>query len=172
MLALVLLAADNIEEGDKLIDLIREYQNQMYKAAFNVVHNRQDAEDAVQNTFLYLIKHRKMPDPSDPKAGLLLLISVRQRAINIYNYNKSHTHISLQDIEDTAEQDSSAERAAEIADAVEKLQPDLQELLLLRYTEMLTTSEIAALKGMKPDTVQKKLKKARQKLHDILTEGE
>ena len=172
MLALVLLVADNIEEGDELIKLIRKYQDQMYKAAFSIVHNEHDAEDAVQNTFLYLINHNKMPDPSDPNAGILLLISVRQRAINIYNYNKSHTHISLQDIEDTAEQDSSAERAAEIADAVEKLQPDLQELLLLRYTEMLTTSEIAKLKGMKLDTLQKKLKKARQKLHDILTEGE
>lgn len=41
-------------------ELVERYQNSLYAVAFNVCKNQQDAEDAVQDTFLqYIITAKK-----------------------------------------------------------------------------------------------------------------
>lgn len=40
-------------------ELVERYQNSLYAVAFNVCKNQQDAEDAVQDTFLQIITAKK-----------------------------------------------------------------------------------------------------------------
>ena len=51
-----------------------------------------------------------------------------------------------------------------------KLPEDLTELLELFYFRGYSTQEIAKIKGMKQDTIQKKLKKSKLLLKKMLTE--
>ena len=44
-------------------ELVERYQNSLYAVAFNVCKNQQDAEDAVQDTFLqflYRLSHESL----------------------------------------------------------------------------------------------------------------
>ena len=40
-------------------ELVERYQNSLYAVAFNVCKNQQDAEDAVQDTFLQYYNSKK-----------------------------------------------------------------------------------------------------------------
>lgn len=40
-------------------ELVERYQNSLYAVAFNVCKNQQDAEDAVQDTFLQYLTAKK-----------------------------------------------------------------------------------------------------------------
>ena len=59
MLALYLQMLDTPEEKIRFEQIYEKYRGLMYHVADNILHNRQDAEDAVHNAFLQIIKHFK-----------------------------------------------------------------------------------------------------------------
>lgn len=72
MLLLALSMVETAEEAAKLTRLYELYSTEMYHAAKNILRNHHDAEDAMQNAFVQLIRlldHIK--DPEAPVPGLM-----------------------------------------------------------------------------------------------------
>ena len=70
------------------------YEQKMFRVALSVLHNESLAEDAVQEAFLQLIKHKvhfDMADSDDCKRYIITVI--RNASINIYNKRKNENHI-------------------------------------------------------------------------------
>ncbi len=170
MLMLLLLSIEDFETSDNVSLLYRKYAKSLWKIAYNVVKNHEDAEDAVGDAFESLIKRGTLLPADDPRARAQLIVAVKNRAINIYNRKLREKSLRAELSEDQAiEQPPSPEEMA-LADVIVRLPEELSELLVLYYYDGYTTKEIANAKDMKQDTVQKKIKKARELLKEMLSE--
>lgn len=70
------------------------YEQKMYRVAYSILHDESLAEDAVQDAFLKLIKHKvhfENADSDDCKRYIITVI--RNAAINIYNKRKGEMKV-------------------------------------------------------------------------------
>ena len=87
MLLLALSMVETAEEAAKLTRLYELYSTEMYHAAKNILRNHHDAEDAMQNAFVQLIRlldHIK--DPESPSTRAYVISAVQSRATDLYRY--------------------------------------------------------------------------------------
>lgn len=89
MLSFYLAVLDTDEDRSDFEKLYLEHRQTMYKVAFSVLNNREDAEDAVHKAFVKIADNfsrvKKIPEQ---EITAYLVITVRNAAINIYNRNK------------------------------------------------------------------------------------
>ena len=173
MLLFLLMAMDDPTAAGNAELLYEQFEKMLYRVAYRQVHNREDAEDAIIEAFLVLHKTGRLPDANDPKAAGLLAEVVKRKAIDIYNRNmRQGTDISIDDIEtESLKQSSGAADPGSglfLKEAIKRLPQDMQDVLILRYYHGFTTKEIAQVQGLKQDTVQKRIKRARELLKDQL----
>ena len=58
-------------QEDDLERLVREHARLVYRVAFSVLRHHHDAEDAVQETFMRVLRYRaKLKEVREPKTGL------------------------------------------------------------------------------------------------------
>lgn len=170
MLALLLMPLDDPGESDNLTLIVRNYQDRLYARAFRMLENREDAEDAVQQVFLALAKNHSAPDIKDPACAAILLTAVGNKARNILKTkNRSETD-ELTDSVPAAPSGLSGEDLDLLKSAIGRLPDDLREAIILCYFAGYTTKEIAKYQNVKQDTVQKRIKRAKEMLREMLKE--
>ena len=173
MLLLLLMALDDPSAAANAELLYTQFEKMLYRVAFRQVHNKEDAEDAIIEAFLVLHKAGRLPDAADPKAAGLLAEVVKRKAIDIYNRNTRHeTDLSVDDTENGVIQlqanTTDPGDSLSLKDAIRRLPQELQDVLILYYYHGLSTKEIAQIQGIKQDTVQKRIKHARELLKEQL----
>ena len=57
MLAILLAALESEADKQKFTDIYEQYHPQMEQTALRILKNQHDAEDAVQNAFMQIIRH-------------------------------------------------------------------------------------------------------------------
>lgn len=144
-----------------------EYGNAIFRLAFSYLHNRQDAEDILQETVLQLIRTNPMLDtPAHRKAWLLAVAANKSK--NLLKYNRYRMH------GDTDELALAAKMPAEESDvwqAVNALPEKYREVIHLFYAEDCSTAEIAKILGKREPTVRSLLCRGREKLKAVLKEA-
>ena len=90
MLVYYLQMLDTPEEKVKFEQIYLKYQGLMYQVADGILHNRQDAEDAVHNAFLRIIKKisRFQNTPAKDLAPQVAVIA-RNEAISLQRKQKA-----------------------------------------------------------------------------------
>ena len=175
MLLFLLLAMSDPYTAQNAELLYAQFEEMLYWVAYRQVHNREDAEDAIIEAFLVLYKAGRLPEANDPRAAGLLAEVVKRKAIDIYNRNMRHgTDLSVDDTENgviqlTARTADPGDILA-LKDAIKCLPQELQDVLVLNYYHGLSTKEIAQIQNVKQDTIQKRIKRAKTMLNDMLTE--
>jgi RNA polymerase sigma-70 factor (ECF subfamily) len=170
MLAILLMASDDLKESDNLTLLVRNYQDRLYNRAFKLLGNREDAEDAVQQLFLALVKNHSAPDINNPACLAILLVAVENKAKNIL---KSKTRTGAEPLHDSVPEAPSALSAEDmdlLKNAIGRLPDELREAIILNFFAGYTTKEIAKYQNVKQDTVQKRIKRAKDMLREMLKE--
>lgn len=72
------------EEKSKFEQLYLEYRDLMFYVANGILHNQQDAEDVVHESFLKIIKIiGKIESPKSPKTKNLIVIVTERTAIDL-----------------------------------------------------------------------------------------
>ncbi|HEX4021449.1 MAG TPA: RNA polymerase sigma factor [Acidobacteriaceae bacterium] len=156
--------------------LATEYSAILYRVAFSVLRNAVDAEDAVQETFLRVLRHReKLGDIQDMRVWLVRI--VWNQALDRKRRQKAMP------LEDEAAQlmgavasgelraDAAliaAQGQARILQAIDCLPRKEREVLLLSAMEELATAEMAAVLGVTESSVRSRLFRARQRLRERL----
>ena len=75
-------------------DCYSRYEQKMYRVAYSILHDESLAEDAVQDAFLKLIRHKVHFDNADSDDCKRYIITViRNASINIYNKRKNENKI-------------------------------------------------------------------------------
>lgn len=167
----IYLAAVNSAEDKSLIEfLYTEYKQIMYKTAVSILHNNEDAEDAVHEAFLRVIKNiSKFRKYSCNENVSYLVIIVRGIALNMLAAKSNITELpedtpSGDDVEETTDINITYEQVVE---NIRNLSPSLKNIATLMWVNQLSEKEISQLLDMNINTVRSSVSRARAILNKI-----
>jgi RNA polymerase sigma factor (sigma-70 family) len=144
--------------------IFREHYALIYRTAYSVTGSSHDAEDVLQNIFLWLIRRGIPSDLRDFRAYLyraavnssLSIVKARKREVSV------EVEVSTSDAPDDRRM---------LMNAIAQLDERSVELLILRYEHGYTDAEIAKLLGTSRGLVAVALHRARARLKKMLGDG-
>lgn len=144
------------------------YELSVFRAAYYICKNRQDAEDVCQETFLaYFSTDRDFESPEHIRAWLLR--TAINKAKNVCRTFWRRNRESLDDhLEMTA---GEASEDAGLLDAVLRLPVRCRTVMHLFYYEDYSVKETGELLGISENTVKSQLNRGRRLLKETLMEG-
>ena len=150
--------------------LVERYTPRLHRIAARICRHPEDAEDAVQETFLQAVRDLKKWRPTAPLEAWLVTITVRtaqrvdQRSGRVASRSDSldapHEDGNKREVRDRsagsdpAAAAGAADLATRLAAAVEALPQKYREAVALRFQEGLSPKEIAELLGIPERTVR------------------
>lgn len=150
----------------------------IYRLCYSLVLNKQDAEDVMQESFVYAFKNLHRFDPNKASFKTWLYTIAVSRCRNTYRRKRFHLVdlsqvLQLQLPSPKSETPEAAMARRESVDAVQealtKLTPILREAIVLRYGSGLTYREMAEVTGIPQKTAESRVRLAHQKLKDVLS---
>jgi len=144
---------------------MKVHGNSILRLAYSYLHNMEDAEDVLQDTLIRVLEANPVFESEDHEKAYLLRVTANV-AKNRIEYNKYRETDELSE-ELVADQ---REDLSFVWDAVKSLPEKEREVVHLFYAEGYRTAEIAELLGRNESTVRSDLKRARDRLKDILKE--
>lgn len=177
----LLALSDRPDDAAFMEALYRAHYRLLYGKALQVMRHPADAEDAVSESFLQLIrKIDTLRSLESNKLRAYLVITVRNTAINLYNRRKRRTEHSAGEVEEGAVASGEAGPEAQalsldgvegIKRAIRSLPMQIQTAMMMRYFQQLSDQEIADSMGLKPVSVRALISKGKKRLRDLLREG-
>lgn len=163
-----LLMIDTPEDRSKFETLYTEYRNLMYHVAFNVLHNQEDAEDAVHQAFLKVaLIIEKVDGTICPRTKSFMAIITNRTALDMCSKRQRHPTVELNDnLGITVDYTGSNALSACMA----RLPARYRDVLMLKFHYGYTTQEIAKMLGLSEANVLKISKRARDKLEILCRE--
>ena len=165
----VITGPDNTQE-EMFEEMVAQYQALLLKMCYIWLCDVEQARDAVQETFLKAYKSQaRLHDAAGEKAWLLKIARNTCRDMRRSAWFR-HTdrHITPEDLPEAAA--PVHQKDLDLTAAILRLPDKMKDVILLHYYENLSVTEIARLLEIKQPTVSSRLKRAREKLRDILEE--
>jgi len=169
-------AAGQQAEEVMLAALIGQYSGTLYRVAFSVLRNASDAEDAVQETFLRVLRHRdKLSEIRDYRVWMVRIVW----NVVLDRKRRAKTRPETDDVSDLArvlpakglsaeQRASAAQHHAHVLACVDKLPAKERQVLLLSAFEELSSVEIAGVLGITESSVRSRLFRARNLMAALL----
>jgi len=166
-------------EGDQSCykSLYDRYADGVYRLCYGLILNQQDAEDVVQETFVYAFKNLRRYQPARASFKTWLYTIAVSRSRNVHRRKRltlvELTHQGTHQVPaPPTETPEAAMTWRELSDAVERalaqLTPILREAVVLRYGHGLTYREIAEVMDCPPKTAESRVRLAHGKLKEHL----
>jgi len=165
-----------VDRTQTIARLVAEYSTALYRVAFSVTRNAAEAEDAVQETFLRVLRHEsRLGEIRDYRVWLVRIVW----NIVLDKKRRAKTRPEGEDIADHARVLPSSDRPADdsaissqernrILALVDRLPAREREALLLSAVDELTTAEIAAALGTTESSIRSRIFRARKELAVLL----
>ena len=156
-------------ETEKLHKLYEIYEQPMYRIAFSVLKNSSDAEDAVSDAFMSIIKKiGRIGEPYSPKTKSYIVKTIRSSAIDIYRKNRRN-YDRVQPIDDSINliPDTVSGFEDDISDIdgiLNILNETDRKIITLRCNDELQWRDIAQQMNMTEANVRKRFERARKKI--------
>ena len=158
------------EEKSKFEQLYLEYKGLMFHVAYEILHNEQDAEDAVHQAFVKIAENiKKIDDPICPKTHSYVVTIVENKAIDQYRKQQKHQTVEL--IDDIQGTNAHYEGDNDLTKCIVKLPARYREMILLRYHHGYSVREIAGMMGISLPAAIKLDQRAKQKLKKLCEEA-
>lgn len=169
----------NQNEQSKLEKIYKLYSRDMYRIAFNILHNYEDSNDIVQAS---IAKIAKLIDNIDlnniNRTKGFIFIIVKNESINLYNKRKSLIYYddldyfdSLLSSDDVVSSEVICKENNEyIQRAISSLKEHESQIITLRYYHDLSYKEISVLMECSENTARVILHRAKKSLKKILSE--
>ncbi|MGD0368492.1 MAG: RNA polymerase sigma factor [Acidobacteriaceae bacterium] len=165
-----------VDRTQTIARLVAEYSTALYRVAFSVTRNAAEAEDAVQETFLRVLRHEsRLGEIRDYRVWLVRIVW----NIVLDKKRRAKTRPEGEDIADHARVLPSSDRPADdsaissqernrILALIDRLPTREREALLLSAVEELSTAEIAAALGTTESSIRSRIFRARKELAVLL----
>ena len=144
--------------------------------ATRMLGDRADAEDVAQETFMRVHKSLSQYDERVPFRSWLFAIlvnrcrtSLSQRIRRERKVVADHGEMMLASVPSTAR---ATELRQDVERALRRLVAEQREAFLLRHVEQLEYDEITRLTGARPSAVRMRVKRACDRLQELLRDGE
>ena len=163
-------------EEAALAALVEEYSGTLYRVAFSVLRSPADAEDAVQEAFLRVLRHRdSLGEVRDHRVWLIRIVW----NVVLDRKRRAKTRPETDDVSEmarvlpsnglSAEQiASAAQHHAHVLGCIDRLPQKEREVLLLSAFEDLSSVEIAGVLGITESSVRSRLFRARNLMAEML----
>ncbi len=158
-----------MEEQNKsekeIIELVDKYSSLIFRISYCILCNRDDAEDAVQETFLkYLTKAPEFNSEEHRKAWLIKVSANISKNMLLFRIRRDM--INIEEIRDIGIRESDCE----VFENIMSLPAKYKIVLTLYYVEGYKCREIAELINIGEDAVRKRLQKGREMLRKVMEE--
>ena len=141
-------------------ELYENYSKLIYKIAFSILKNKENAEDVMQNVFAKIIEMPKEKLPKERESTWLYTVT-KNEAISYIRKNKKE--VCLEEIYELVDEDTKIEDIIEKEDyqkLISGLDKEEQEIISLKVLSKLKFRQIATLLNMPIGTVQWKYYRA------------
>ena len=174
MIPLIFMTIKNEDDKNKIVQIYEQYRGLMLHIATQVLHDRATAEDAVSESIEKLIRNlHKVGDVSCYKTRALVVVIVRNTAINIWNKNKRAGYGNDDEIERISDKAPllsdnivSIEGYDKIVDIINVLPDTYKDVAVLSLLHEYSHSEIAKILDIGYDTVKMRLSRAKKILRE------
>jgi RNA polymerase sigma-70 factor, ECF subfamily len=159
--------ADGREEA--FVCLVDRFGERLFHVAWAILHNREDAEDAVQDVFVGLARARSHLRKVENLQAYLL--TALRRAVARVAAARKPLRAGSVDLNHVAARQPPArdgDRSLRLERALETLPPEQRELIALKLDARLTFAEIATLLGISSNTAASRYRYALEKLRAVL----
>src|SRR5215510_3350553 len=171
--------ASSREQDRELEAIVRCHARFVYRITYLLLRNHHDAEDATQETFVRVWRHRdRLPEVLDRRAWLARIawrvaLDRRKKAAEISLTDAAEAVFNLYAAGESAEKIASDKQMAVLLDQlISTLPGKLREPMLLSLNQELTNAEISKVLSIPENSVRTRLFRARQilrlKLSSIL----
>jgi len=149
--------------------LFTVYEQKIYRIAYSILHNTQQAEDVTQEVFLTIFAEiDKFKQPTSEQAAKRIYYIAKNKAIDVYRRNKRELEMiekvriehpkDKNNVEDNLLQIVSREAFRELLDTL----PDkYKDVLMYRAFYELSSIETAAILNITEPTVRKRYERAK-----------
>jgi RNA polymerase sigma-70 factor (ECF subfamily) len=169
------IAAVRIEGAlpDEVEELFREHYQLLYRSAYGVTGNRQDAEDVLQSLFVKLLQNGVPPDLKQSPARYLHRAAVNL-SLNVLRTRKRRRLVDgVEDLAIPVFDGRDADRQygefhERLMRALGQLKPRALEILLLHYKHDYSDVQIAKMLGTTRGTIAVALYRIRARLRKLL----
>ena len=149
--------------------LFKDSYPQMYRMAFSMVEDADDAKDAVSQVFTQMWKGR--PNVSEESLSGYLLAATRNQCLHILRQRQLQQQME-EELRQTAEKSSNEEREELLRELQQVINDNLTEqdrrVLQLHYEEEMTYQETATVLGISPSAVNKHITRSLAKIRETL----
>jgi len=184
MLPFILTITDQSKQS-YLEELFNLHSGRMYNSAYRILENRQDAEDAIQDTFIKIYRNiEKFMALSGDDLILLIVIYTRNTARDILrrrNTEKKHTAEQAVDADgeliftDIADPDADVEEiiinretVAQTRSYIDALPEGQRDVILMKYRLGMKEKEIALALGISETAVSSRVLRAKKGLEKMM----
>jgi len=166
-------------------ELVERYDRRLFRLAEHITHNREDAQDAVQEAFLKAFEHVGDFRERSQFSTWLIRITVNQALMKVRKRRttkeapldedfQAGEDVFPREVADWAPSPEELYRVSELRDilinALEGLRPILRTVFVLRDIEELSIDQTAEILHLTPSAVKARLWRARLQLREILSE--
>ncbi len=163
-------------KDEALAALVEQYAPALYRVAYSVLRNSADAEDAVQETFLRVLRHQdSLHEVRDHRVWLIRIAW----NIALDRTRRAKTRPETDDVTELArvlpatglsaeEIAAAAQHHVRVLKLVDRLPVKERDVLVLSAFEELSSVEIAAVLGITESSVRSRLFRARNLMADLL----
>lgn len=144
-------------------NLIREYTPNLYRLAFGILHNREDAQDAVSESVLKAYEKLHTLRKTESFRPWMMQITANE-AKRIYARNRKN--VPVEAIEEYMPQ--FRDDYHELWDIVMELDVVYREAVILYFYEQLSVKEIGQVLQIPEGTVKSRLARGKKKLRECL----
>jgi RNA polymerase sigma-70 factor (ECF subfamily) len=165
-----------VAEEQALAALVSQYASTLYRVAYSVLRNAADAEDAVQEAFLRVLRHREtLGQVRDQRIWLIRIVW----NVVLDRKRRMKTRPETDDVTELArvlpaeglsaeERVAAAQHHARVLACVEQLPAKERQVLMLSAFEELSSVEIASVIGITESSVRSRLFRARNLMAGLL----
>jgi RNA polymerase sigma-70 factor (ECF subfamily) len=156
--------------------LVSQYAGTLYRVAYSVLRNASDAEDAVQEAFVRVLRHRDtLHEVRDQRVWLIRIVW----NVVLDRKRRMKTRPETDDVAELArvlpaaglsadERVAAAQHHTHVLGCVEQLPAKERQVLMLSAFEELTSVEIASVLGISESSVRSRLFRARNLMAGLL----
>ncbi len=153
--------------------LIEKYRQPLFRHALYILRDEDEAYDIVQETFIRGIRETRLFDPDFRVKAWLFRVAKNLCLNQLRNTSRRAAILQANPMPDRQEAEQwkhifDGEQSIRMMTTLDKLNDAHKEILVLRYYDELSYTEIAQVLDIKLGTVMSRLSRARQKLLEVL----
>ena len=153
--------------------LIEKYRQPLFRHALYILRDEDEAYDIVQETFVRAIRETRLFDPDFRVKAWLFRVAKNLCLNQLRNTSRRAAILQANPMQDRQEPEQwkhlfDGEQSILMMKTLDKLNEAHKEILVLRYYDELSYTEIAQVLDIKLGTVMSRLSRARQKILEVL----